>query len=195
MSNVRYGYNYDTNIRMNSVILTKSIDCSGNHIYRIDKLYEGLENLICSFNRINKIENLPNTLKTLDISYNRICEIDKLPEGLLMLDCRMNHIKHMKNIPKTLIYLYCDWRVITKIDNVDKSRLNFDYDYTKFMKQYNIIRKLQRRIKINYKKKNKSARIIQKGCEDWLWKPVCNDGNMGINVRIGFRKCEEIKNK
>lgn len=28
------------------------------------------------------------------------------------------------------------------------------------------------------------ARVIQKGCENWLWKPVCKDGKIGIHPRI-----------
>ena len=37
-------------------------------------------------------------------------------------------------------------------------------------------------------KEDKAARIIQKGCENWLWKPLCKDGTIGIMPRIAMKK-------
>lgn len=34
------------------------------------------------------------------------------------------------------------------------------------------------------KLKNKAARIIQRNCENWLWKPVCKDGSNGIHAKM-----------
>lgn len=34
---------------------------------------------------------------------------------------------------------------------------------------------------------NNAAKIIQKNCYNWLWKPICNDGKPGINVIIGMK--------
>jgi hypothetical protein len=39
----------------------------------------------------------------------------------------------------------------------------------------------------NYKKRDGAARIIQKGCHDWLYKPILNDGKFGIVKRLGMR--------
>jgi hypothetical protein len=33
-------------------------------------------------------------------------------------------------------------------------------------------------------KQEKAARVIQKGCHNWLWKPLCKDGTVGIGVRL-----------
>lgn len=32
--------------------------------------------------------------------------------------------------------------------------------------------------------KNKHAKKIQINCFNWLWKPVCNDGKLGINAKL-----------
>jgi hypothetical protein len=40
----------------------------------------------------------------------------------------------------------------------------------------------------NYKnKKEEAARIIQRNCNNWLWKPICNDGKLGINPRLSLK--------
>ena len=35
---------------------------------------------------------------------------------------------------------------------------------------------------------DKYARIIQRGCYNWLWKPITDDGKIGINARLGMRQ-------
>lgn len=40
---------------------------------------------------------------------------------------------------------------------------------------------------------DKAARVIQNGCENWLWKPQCDDGTLGINLRIGLRRWAKMK--
>ena len=42
---------------------------------------------------------------------------------------------------------------------------------------------------MNYKR-NRAARIIQKACENWLYKPMCNDGTIGIVPRLMVEKCK-----
>ncbi|KXS08781.1 hypothetical protein M427DRAFT_50325 [Gonapodya prolifera JEL478] len=36
---------------------------------------------------------------------------------------------------------------------------------------------------------DKYARIIQRGCRNWIWKPVTADGKFGISARVGMRAC------
>ena len=57
------------------------------------------------------------------------------------------------------------------------------------LKDYNLIKRLQRhiRFKIIYKR-NKAARIIQNGCHNWLWKPICKDSSIGIVPRLMLKK-------
>ena len=37
-----------------------------------------------------------------------------------------------------------------------------------------------------WKQQDMAARIIQRGCLNWIDKPVTNDGKYGISVRIGL---------
>lgn len=39
-------------------------------------------------------------------------------------------------------------------------------------------------------KLERNARIIQKHCYNWIWKPVTRDGKLGIDARIRLRKCD-----
>ena len=36
------------------------------------------------------------------------------------------------------------------------------------------------------KQRDNAARIIQKGCENWLYKPILNDGRPGIVPRLAM---------
>lgn len=40
---------------------------------------------------------------------------------------------------------------------------------------------------------SRAARIIQKACENWLWKPVCNDGTPGIQPRLLMKHAETLQ--
>lgn len=74
-----------------------------------------------------------------------------------------------------------------------------DYNYD--MKRRSTQEQLNKIIKIHLKKVaklaklakiariNKAARVIQKGCENWLWKPITKDGKLGINARLGLKAC------
>jgi hypothetical protein len=39
---------------------------------------------------------------------------------------------------------------------------------------------------------NRCAKIIQNGVHNWLWKPICNDGTFGINLRLGLNYLNTI---
>lgn len=45
------------------------------------------------------------------------------------------------------------------------------------------------------KKKDTCAKKIQQGCHNWLWKPICNDGSLGINAKLGWYKVNQILNQ
>lgn len=44
---------------------------------------------------------------------------------------------------------------------------------------------------INETHSHKMAIKIQKKCHNWLWKPVCNDGKCGINVRLAWNELDK----
>ena len=69
------------------------------------------------------------------------------------------------------------------------------YGYWSNKKHYLAIIRFQKKYKAWFiVKRNKSALIIQKACENWLWKPICKDGTTGINFRIGLKKLEKFIN-
>ncbi len=59
--------------------------------------------------------------------------------------------------------------------------------FYKFWSNYTTFKVAEERRK--KEKEEKAARIIQNGCHNWLWKPVCKDGTLGINVRLGMKGC------
>jgi hypothetical protein len=74
---------------------------------------------------------------------------------------------------------------------------NYNYNH----KRRYIKQELNKIIKIHLKKVkeleeitkiNETARVIQKGCENWLWKPITRDGKLGINARLGLKECVKI---
>ena len=40
--------------------------------------------------------------------------------------------------------------------------------------------------------KHNAAKIIQRGMHNWLWKPICKDGTMGINLRLGLKMIKDM---
>ncbi len=42
-----------------------------------------------------------------------------------------------------------------------------------------------------YNKRDNAARVIQNGLHNWLAKPVCNDGTIGIIPRLAMRENDE----
>lgn len=39
---------------------------------------------------------------------------------------------------------------------------------------------------------HKMAIKIQKNCQNWLWKPICNDGKPGINMKLGWKYISDL---
>jgi hypothetical protein len=62
------------------------------------------------------------------------------------------------------------------------------YDVIKYLSTIII----QRQWKIYTKNKNKAAKIIQHAMHNWLWKPICKDGTIGINLRLGLKMIKEM---
>lgn len=51
---------------------------------------------------------------------------------------------------------------------------------------------IQRQWKAYREIKHNAARIIQRGMHNWLWKPVCKDGTVGINLRLGLKMIKDL---
>lgn len=160
----------------------------------------GIENgrLECSGNNLIELPNLINNfIYYIDCSNNNIKYIDELPITLIELYCSNNNLTKLPKLPNLLYTLQCDWNLITFTPSFIKYKYLLEQyctddnkeEYLKivacnFIKYY---------WKIHYDKDilpkmEKSAKIIQRGCYNWLWKPVCKDGKPGINVKIGYKQ-------
>ena len=187
----------------------EEFNCYENRITKIENLPYNLEEFNCYGNRITKIENLPENLQWFDCVCNRLTIFEDLPENKqTFYDFSITKIE---NLPRGLKVFYCNDNKITKIENLPRGLQKFKYLFNpiKFvddisiewfeqrggfnLQWYNTIKRLQRRQRLRFKR-NKSAKIIQKGCHNWLWKPICNDGTHGVHCRIGLKKCWKVVN-
>jgi hypothetical protein len=44
--------------------------------------------------------------------------------------------------------------------------------------------KIKKVYKTHYNRRKKAANVINNGCHNWVWKPECNDGTIGIRPRL-----------
>ena len=183
--------------------------CNSNEITKIENLPATVIKFHCYGNEITTIENLPPALTTLNCDRNRITKIENLPSSLTDFNCVVNQITKIENLPETLIYFNCSGNLIRKIENLPRGLKYVWYDRacTRYvddislhwwdqrggfkLETYNIIKRLQRRIRIRFHIKNRKARIIQNACHNWLWKTKCRDGTMGIVLRLSLKKLRE----
>ena len=111
---------------------------------------------------------------------------DNLDDSLTKFECCYTKVSKIENLPSSLTCFDCLWNNIKYIDNIPIEQLNFSMD-SKFIRQYNTIKRLQRRIR-RRTKREKAAKIIQAGCENWLYKPYCNDNTIGIVPRLAMKE-------
>ena len=157
--------------------LLRELTCQCNHITKIENLPNRLEIFNCSSNGIQKIENLPNSLRQFDCHNNFfISKIENLPKLLQKFDCRYTDIIHIENLPCTLqTFDYTDNK-IKFIDNIPKN------EYIEMFGNFDLQK---------YHKMKKSAKIICNGCYNWVWKPKCRDGKIGIRLKLDLKFVDE----
>jgi hypothetical protein len=49
----------------------------------------------------------------------------------------------------------------------------------------------QRYIKYWFARRKRKAIIITRACHNWVWKPICNDGTLGIRLRLDLNYMNE----
>ena len=138
---------------------------------------------MCDFTLINKIENLPENLEYFSCSFTQVNKIQNLPSSLLYFNFVDTNISIIENLPLCLQTIHFTKHHIRFIDNIPFEW--FDGQFT--LKKYNTIKRIQIKIKKRFILKNKATRIIQYACENWIWKPICKDGKMGINCRLSIK--------
>jgi Leucine-rich repeat (LRR) protein len=154
--------------------------CSSNKINILENLPSTLVLLYCASNNIKKIQNLPSSLNFLDLTDNKISKLENLPINLQKLYISKNKITVIENLPSGLVYLEYDTTIISKVDGIHIKCLNFT------LKGYRSIKRLQLRMKVRYRRKQ-CIIVIQRACHNWIWKPRCNDGTIGIRLRLDTR--------
>ena len=96
------------------------------------------------------------------------------------------------------LYEYCDMKKeLEKVSLENEEILEAGYfpDMSVFDEaEANILERIDEYPKVWPWHLDKYARIIQKGCHNWLWKPITADGKHGINLRIGLNALEKEKN-
>ena len=161
--------------------------CSRNRIKKIENVPPSVTTLDCSYNHITKIENVPPLVTRFYCAYNQITKIENVPLSVTSFDCYDNEITKIENLPPALMYFQCYHNPITHVDDVPIIWWNWRGGFD--IKKYNLIKRLQRRIRIKLRvKRNKAARVIQNGCHNWLWKTECKDGTMGIVLRLSLKE-------
>ena len=184
LKNFDCGYNKITKIENlpNSLL---EFYCYNNEITKIENLPTSLEVFYFNGNKITKIENLPTSLEVFCCGHNQITKIENLPTSLRKFWCGDNQITKIENLPNSLQEFDCSGNIVTMVDNLELSRFNkgvFD------LGMYQSIKRLQRRIRLRYKRKIASAKVIQQGCCNCLYSAKYRDGSNGLGGREGYKR-------
>ena len=158
--------------------------CSGNQIQKIENLPNLLTTFWCYDNKIQKIENLPKLLTKFYCGGNQIQKIENLPNLLTNFGCDSNQIQKLENLPLGLKYFSYYDNPIVSVDSVSDKEVKFK------ISNYSNFKRIQNRIKRNFKRRETAAKIIQKGTYNWVFKAVCKDSKLGINFKLGLKELQ-----
>ena len=164
----------------------KEFWCSEAGISKIENLPSGLEIFWCHGTSISKIENLPSGLEIFDCNDELVSKIENLPSGLKKFGCCDSSISKIENLPSGLEEFCCDMINIRFIDNLTKEEYESIFGVFD-LKNYNKIKLCQKVVKKWFVKRKKAAKIICNAAENWIWKPIGNDGIIGIRPRLDMR--------
>ncbi|KAJ3382203.1 hypothetical protein HDU92_004887, partial [Lobulomyces angularis] len=105
--------------------------------------------------------------------------LENLPNSLRVIDCiRNSRIKKIENLPFGLTTFSYVRYFVREIDNISMNEINFS------LLGYQSLKRVQKRLKMRYSAIRRAAKVIHAGCFNWIWKPICNDGSIGIRPRL-----------
>lgn len=111
--------------------------------------------------------------------------------------CLMNKRERLKEMKEHLNYMGenyhpCDMEKFLNMKSIIREK-----EEIVEKKIEKVEREMEREMKREMERREKAVRVIQKGCHNWLWKPICNDKTHGINVRLSLRelRIEEQRNR
>lgn len=160
------------------------------------------------------IESLPDQLPTclveLRMESTKIKSLPKLPETLRVLTCDGSLLTELPDpLPSAMSYLTLDHTAITILPKVSRKccltlpdtlrlcnplNVNQNEAYYRSMapERCKEITGKTWYIAAKYLYKVKQVKIIQRNLHNWLYKPVCADGTLGIVARLGMKKCGNL---
>jgi hypothetical protein len=96
------------------------------------------------------------------------------PSSLIHANLNGNHITEMnwEGVPDSLKYVHL-WYNNTIKKYISARRI-----------KYKSARRIQRVYLRHYTKRKAAATKITRGCHNWVWKPMCKDGSIGIRPRL-----------
>ena len=178
--NISHNFIIETNI-LSKKFLPKLVE-----LYCTDTLITNMPMRISSYLEIIDIRNnryLSNIPDKMCYYLYNLLELNIMNTGISEL--QLKYIKNATVIQHGTIY---------KIDNIDLVWFH-DRHITLTYKFYTIIRKMQRKLKKRFQVKLRAILIIQRGCHNWIWKPVCKDGTIGIRLRLDCLYLDRYINK
>ncbi|KAJ3375910.1 hypothetical protein HDU92_000653, partial [Lobulomyces angularis] len=94
-------------------------------------------------------------------------------------------IKKIENLPLGLSYIDLEGEVLIEfVDDVPYD----DIVWSEFsLKGYQAVKRIQKRLSRRRKCKINAVRRIQAGCRNWIWKPLCKDGTIGVRPRLDLK--------
>ena len=148
--------------------------------------YQEKENCNDIFQRKNLLINKLNKVGLELRSGSKLCQkyIEKAQGNVDNIVERMCQMKYL--------YDYCNIQeVLNKLSKERKETVHFiHFPYMLpplFEKAENIILEKQKYPKYWPWQVEKSAKIIQKGCYNWIAKPITKDNKLGILLRLGLK--------
>ena len=117
-------------------------------------------------------ENAPKNLQEIWLDHNQIIEL------------------RWENSPKNLQYIWLYHNQIREMnflgapEHIQLYYGPFQNEYKAYKKQCNAVRNIQRNYLRHFTRRKYAAMVICRASFNWVWKPVCKDGSIGIRPRL-----------
>jgi uncharacterized protein YjbI with pentapeptide repeats len=189
LKTVNLNYNRITHINWDHAPLNlKTVNLNYNRITHInwDHAPQQLIKVDLQFNQIREMNwvNVPQQLTEVDLSWNTHVYCDNARANIWINEMNWNRALRLnglteinwKNVPNTL--------EPSRLDSVGGIRFFRVIGYHQEFAKYKAARRIQRAYIRHYTRRKVAATKIVNGCHNWVWKPVCKDGTIGIRPRL-----------
>ena len=139
-------------------------------------------------------ENAPKNLQQIYLDHNQIRELnwENAPKNLQDILLLSNQIRELRweNAPKNLQTIYLGNNEIREMnflgapEHIQLFYGPFQNEYKAYQKQCNAARVMQRNYLRHFTRRKYASMVICRASFNWVWKPVCKDGSIGIRPRL-----------